>query len=770
MADALNTPARQPSEIQPGQDRVTFAEGSENDLMQKREEIGLTLAQVRNRFMIGRRSSGIEDIWREDEEYYNGIDGTNNRAMTPWGSKPLGQAGLSISGEQEDGTTGSTVFINISQAYADAVSARVSDMLMPVDGPSWDFNETPYPELIPFAKGLLPAAIQSDLQQAYQGDPNGMQAKAAEIQQNADAAIKDAKDKMGKAKRRMMDWQTESQYHSERRKSIEMRAKLGTGILKGPYPKKITHFAYTQESGLIRKDDIIPASKSINPWNFYPDPDCGETLQNGSGVFERDEISAKALRQLRGLEGYFDDQIDMCIAEGPHKAVVTESAERDVGAYGLKKGTDKAGVFEIWYWHGELKRDEIIGIGSNILEGMSSSDSKTHFSIKATMVNNRVVQMVLNPLDTGDYPYDAVPWKRVSGWIWGVGIVRQIRAAQQMLNGAVRSMMDNAGRAGGPQVLFKRGLVEPENGIYEIVPWKFWEATDDADLEHLENAMRFIKIDMFQNEFQAIIMLALRFAEDISGMPMIMQGQVSQSTPDTLGGMKLQNDNASTVLRRIARLDDDFMEPHYNRYYAYLLQYGPDDSEKGDFAIQAKGSTSGVERELQAAELQNMKALADDPKYGIDPIKWRDQYFASRRMDPKLLAYDDDKWKEIVANMAAAGQKGDTSVEVAKIRAESAAQLQQLKEDGENQRHSNDLEVKLLIQSMEQDLNSVLTGMQEKGLNERQVNDLKAAIAQAVMKLQTQKELSMHKAVGQQALPAPTEPAGKAPKGESFEK
>ena len=766
MADALTTPARQPSEPKPVE-RITYAEGSANDIMQKRDEIGLSLAQVRNRFMQGRRSSGIEDIWREDEEYYNSIDGTNNRAMTPWGSKPLGQAGLSISGEQEDGTTGSTVFINISQAYADSSSARVSDMLMPIDGPSWDFDETPYPELVPFAKGNFPVDVMNDLKQGFANDPTGMEAKKQQLQQNADAAIKEARDRMLKAKRRILDWQVESAFHTERRKSIEQRARIGTGILKGPYPKKVSRYVYDNASGsLIRKDDIIPASKSIDHWNFYPDPECGENLQNGSGVFERDEISAKGLRKLVGVDGYLEDQIGLCLEEGPHKAIVTESAERDVGSYGLKKGADKKGMFEIWYFHGELSREEIIGLDIKSIDGLED-DKRTHISIKATMVNNRVIQLVENPLDTGDFPYDCVPWKRVSGWLWGVGIVRQIRAAQQMLNGAVRSMMDNAGRAGGPQVLFKRGLVEPENGIYEIVPWKFWEATDEADLEHMENAMRFVTIDMFQNEFQAIIMLALRFAEDISGFPMIMQGQVSQTTPDTLGGMKLQNENASTVLRRIARLDDDCMEPHYNRYYAYLLQYGPDDTEKGDFSIQAKGSTAGVEREIQAQELMNMKALADDPKYGIDPLKWRDQYFASRRLDPKLLQYDDPKWQQIVQQLAQAGQKQDSSVQVAQVRAENALAVQQLKEQHADQRHSDQLEVELLIQSMEQDLNSVITGMQEKGLTERQISDLKTELAQTVMKLRTQEKLSLHR-VSQQALPAPTEPPGRAENGKAF--
>ena len=41
--------------------------------------------------------------------------------------------------------------------------------------------------------------------------------------------------------------------------------------------------------------------------------------------------------------------------------------------------------------------------------------------------------------------------------------------------------MDNAGRAGGPQIVIQQGIVSPENNIYEITPWKIWIAAEDAD-------------------------------------------------------------------------------------------------------------------------------------------------------------------------------------------------------------------------------------------------------------------------------------------------
>jgi hypothetical protein len=50
-----------------------------------------------------------------------------------------------------------------------------------------------------------------------------------------------------------------------------------------------------------------------------------------------------------------------------------------------------------------------------------------------TMVNNRVIKAALNPLDSGDFPYDVLPWQRKSGMPWGNGVARQGRTPQRIV-------------------------------------------------------------------------------------------------------------------------------------------------------------------------------------------------------------------------------------------------------------------------------------------------------------------------------------------------
>ena len=122
--------------------------------------------------------------------------------------------------------------------------------------------------------------------------------------------------------------------------------------------------------------------------------------------------------------------------------------------------------------------------------------------------------------------------------------------------------MNNAGIAGGPQIVFRKNGLRPLDGKWEVRPLKFWEAEDDqADVS---KAFTFVTAPMLIEELQSIIQMGQKFFEDVTGLPMLLQGQQG-TAPDTVGGMTMLNNNATSVLRRIARLFDSFTEAHIGR-------------------------------------------------------------------------------------------------------------------------------------------------------------------------------------------------------------
>ena len=64
-------------------------------------------------------------------------------------------------------------------------------------------------------------------------------------------------------------------------------------------------------------------------------------------------------------------------------------------------------------------------------------------------------------------------------------------------------------------------------------------------------------IPTLQAELSNIIEFGLRMADEVSGLPLLLQGERGNS-PDTVGGMQMLMQSASIVLKRIAKQFDDY--------------------------------------------------------------------------------------------------------------------------------------------------------------------------------------------------------------------
>lgn len=727
------------------------------------EALGRLLADSRREAIEGRQKCGIETIWDEDEEHYHGIDEYNSDPT--WDQKPPGRS--EVLSRQ---ITQSTVFANITRPYADAAGARIGDMLVPADDANFSISPTPVPDSLAISKGEIPKKIDEQISQAYPDDPDGAEATKQEVIDKEKSIIDEAKEKSNAAQKRIEDYFVECQYQSHMREVIDDCAKVGSGVLKGPMPIRRVGLAYSQGK-MIREEKTSPASFRINYRNFFPDPSCGEDIHRGSYTWERDDITEKELFNLTGGD-YYDEQIMAALQEGAHEAgsIYTEEDQ------GLKK-RDKKRLFEIWYHYGILNKKDLADIGIEIEEAYQH--------VHVVMVNNRVIKVVETHLEDGEFPYDVMVWQKRSGQPWGIGVARQIRVPQKILNGALRMLMDNAGLSGKPMWIILRGLVEPASGDndWTIYPGKGWTAAEDANVDDVRKAFNFVVPPMLLAELKTIIELAMKMAEDITGLPFLLQGQQGQA-PDTVGGLQLMQNNASTVLRRLARLyDDRVTEPHVRRYYRYILQYG-EDSEKGDFQIDARGSSALVEREIQNQFILNMGAYVTNPIFKKDPSKWMNEVFKGQRLDPKSMDYDDEEWQQIVEQMSQPPQDSRTQVE--QMRQEGRQAELQFKaelDEKNNQFIANQSELDRNMKAMFKQIDAENAMLKEQGKAELTAAQIQARMQESLDKHKVtlathtqdveleRDKMKLQAALGdKEVVTPPAEPAGRAPDGESFQK
>lgn len=747
----------------------------------QREAVLQSLAQHcarrRSRAIKGRAASGIEQEWLQDEEFYVGIDDANrHEGSNAWSEKPLGQP--EVTRQAGEAGVGSTIFLNITRPFVDAASARVADMLLPTSDRGWDLKPTPIPDLEVIVKeGKLPARLHRQVMQAFPHDPAGAQAAESEAIEGEKKRWEAAIEASDLAQRQIDDWLVECQYNGLNRALMDDAARIGTGVLKGPIPVWRVDVAY-RNGALQIEQRQKPASTRVDVWNCYPDPDCGESIHNGADHWERDEITPRALADLRGLPGYFDHAIERVLQMGPYKAV-GEWRQDGGETNGLRKCTDaESELYEIWYGYLSVSTTQLEALGLlDPVDGQEPSVPNTEYvSICVTMVNGEIIKGSVNLLDTGEFPYDYMVWQRRRSSPFGIGLARQLRAPQRIINAAMRNMMDNAGVAGGPMWIWNRRYVRPLNNIPQLAARKGWEVTAEGMDVDPSRWFQFIKVDMAQAELERIVMLGMRMAEDVSGMPLILQGQQGNA-PDTVGGMQILNNNASGVVRRVARLYDTLItEPHIRRYYRYLMQYGEDDAAKGDFQVDARGSAALVERELNNQALMQIAQLFQDPIYGIDPRKLAREILRSMRLDVRSLEYDDDEWQEIVEQyrqIAAQGQQPppDSRVEVAQIKADTDMRVAELRNEIDTRKLDFAEAVKALELEQQQRDQEMAEAVEAIAYEMENAN-LKARLFEVVEKLKLQREIAMSKPQpgggGPQVATPATEPPGRAPNGQAF--
>lgn len=759
------------------------------------QTLGLAIAAKRKDAIDGRVASGIETIWKEDEEFYQGYDDANRHEFANTNSKPTEGGASSVPKKRK----GSTLFPPLTGRYVDAAAAKVADMLLPTDDRNFVVEPTPIPDVLDEEEGFpeveVPAQVQppqpgqapslmgmgmgmpppgqpANPAAAIMGNPAmaaGTQKPEDELQRFFDKlkAIKAAAEAAAQAEQdRIDDWLVESSYHTELRTMIHDSARIGSGVMKGPVPEKRKSHVWaknpaTGEHELVIKIQTKPASRRVSAWDCFPDfPACGEDIQRGSFFLEREFFSRKMLRELKGGEGpsaYLDAQIDGVLKDGPAKR--NASAAR-----GFEQMGDDKDVFELWRYYGVITGEEMIAAGC------SCDEPGKHFDVILTFVNETVIKAARNPLDSGEFPFDMLAWQSRPGMPWGSGVGRQGRTAQRITTAGLRNLLDNAGASAKPHKVITGDIEQAED------PWT-WRPTSDASSGDVRSAMMFFVQPSLQAELMNIISLGERRMEMDTGLPMIILG-LQGNVEETAHGRALQNNNGATVLRRIARNFDTVTERHIGRYHQWVLLYDNDDGARRDMQIKARGSAALVERDLQNQQLPTLLNASLQPAYGLDPELAMEEFLKSQKFSPKSFQLSDKKREEI----AKRPPPPPYQLQVAQVKEQGAAQRQQADHQHDERMATMKQQFDGAQNEAERALKNSITQidarlrMADLSSEERQhLETQRVLLAKVTMTLNTQKDLfvggaqvDLHKHHAPQVAPAGAEPPGVAEPGHAF--
>ena len=646
-----------------------------------------------------REKSGIEGRWLEDLRQYYGSDWSLISGSAPIVAAQQ-QSTERAATQDKQRQTKSRILVNVTRPKTNAAMSRLADMLLPTDDRNWGLKPTPNPDLV--ADSQDTSTVMTLGGQDMQNRDGTPVTKA----QVANKVLDDAKKRCDAMERLIDDQLVECNYNGEFRKGLWDMAVLGTMVMRGPVARTVTakRWMLNQQTGkweMEQQVKEVPASERVSPWNFYPDPACGGDVRNARYVVERSEFNAKTLRALRGQPSFIESELNLCLQEAPQSDRYRGERDRRflVGEYEYK---DDA-TYVVWMVHGEFERGMLADAG--VEQCACETDEERLEAVYGCvfLCNGRVIKAHMNPVDGDDVPYDVAVYERIEGQVFGVGVPFVLRNPSRVVIAGWRMAMDNSALSGGIQVIVNKKLVEPADGSWNLSGTKVWLAKDGTD--DVGKAFAVHQINSRVQEIMQVIDRALHFAEDESSMPAIMEGSQRQA-PEQVGVANLLNNNANTVLRRLVKeVDDHVTDPHITRYYDFNMTNSEDESVKGDFQVDARGTSVLMVRDGQRQSLMQVGQFVLHPMLGKfhknSGYDWLRTMYESQHIDAQAILVDESEVPAILKQMQEQPPPPPPQIEVAKIRAQVDQQeleIDKQQADAERQHQQIMLDKKLQLE------------------------------------------------------------------------
>lgn len=537
-----------------------------------------------------------------------------------------------------DNAKKSTLFINQTRPKTNAAEARLSDMLFPTDDKNWGISPTPVPALTEQAKAATAQAKQmvGQANEATQGgDPAQGMAIAGQAQQVANVA-QQAKATMDEAKKRaeamaaeIDDQLVECGYNIQARDGIKDACRIGTGVMKGPVgstdrARRAWSKAQQPDGATVYQLDTVadarPAYYRVDPWSFFPEPDA-KTIEESESFFERHMMTKKDLRRLAKQPGFDKDAIRRVLKEEPSKTLPTYLTE--LRAIIGENNAPQDGRYTGWEYRGTLTAEDMRDICAcmgkqNMAQEYAPEevDPLDEINVVLWFCQGEILKFGVHHLDSGEAIYSVYNLEKDDSSIWGFGIPTIMRNSQKAMNGAWRMMMDNAGLSSGPQIEIDRNVVEPSDGEWTLTARKLW--LRKAGAPSGKPGIITYDIPSHQPELAAIIELSKMFIDDETAISVLAQGEQGAHTTKTSSGMALLMNAVNVVFRRMVKnFDDDMTVPNIRRLYDWNMQFSPKEQIKGDFDVDARGTSVLLVREIQSQNLMVLAQFTAHPVLGM---------------------------------------------------------------------------------------------------------------------------------------------------------
>ena len=537
-----------------------------------------------------RQRTDLENVWLDDLRQIRGIYSPDVLAkMHPSRSKAN---------------------IRLTRTKVKTVNSRQGDFLLPSTGErNWGIKPTPISKLDPRLTAQIIAAFMQEGNQ----QPSDKEIRLA-IQKEADARA----EAMSK---KIEDQLASLRYRDIMKDVLNSGNTYGTGILKGPMVNIKRGSKYEKDEdgrwAMREFDDLAPFIEAVAIWDIFPDLSATR-IEDCSFIIQRHKMSKHKFLELAKRKDFNGELIYKYSAEqeqGDFDEQYYDVELQALGGIETKSSEETSDVkkYEVLEFWGYLDSHDLEQAAVKIPENKKGS---AQIACNVWVVGNHVIKACLVPLEGVQWPYYFYYYDKDETSIFGQGIPYIMRDVQELINASFRGMLDNAAISAGPQIEVNMDLLPEDEDPTDIYPFKVWPRTG-----HMADAgspmLRVIDVPSQTQNFLLMNEAFEKYGDEVTTIPRYMWGDDPGSGAGrTASGLSMMMGSANiTIKDQVKNFDDGITKPFITAMYHWNMQFGDDESIKGDYDVQAMGSSSLIAKEVYANSLMQFANIASSEQF-----------------------------------------------------------------------------------------------------------------------------------------------------------
>lgn len=476
--------------------------------------------------------------------------------------------------------------------------ARLMEMLFPRTDENYSVTNSPLPN-------LSTADLQKVLDTLVAENP-GQDLNDDKIEK---AIVSFAGEKAKRLHAKVRDQLTEMDYVKLAKRIVFSAVLYGIGLMKGPYVLKEEARTWTKTpEGRYVATAVTrnkPGFDTGSVWDYYTDLSA-KTLDATDADCWRHIMTKTQLLALRERPDFMKDAIDAYLrghSTGNWKEKHWETALR-------VKSNDRSNVTNlsgrkyeaIEYW-GRVTGQQLKDCGVDVPESKLQEEVEANF----WMIDHFIIKAVMNPYDGRIRGVHHFVYEEDDINLLGNGLPVVMRDSQMAICESARMILDNGSIVCGGMFEVNESLLKPGQDL-DVYGRKVW-VREDLGVDVNARAVNQVPVNSYISELIQIIELFQGFADAETALPPPALGDVSGQGKESLrttGNLSMLLGAAALPIRDTVRNFDKFTVSFISSLCYWYMEFGNDESIKGDFSVIARGSTSLIAKEVRAQAIAQL--------------------------------------------------------------------------------------------------------------------------------------------------------------------